>query len=159
LRWLDQSPARPPRRHGAGEMVGSAAVRLAYLHPIAMVAVLALCIFVLREGLDIRNARLMRRPHSSARHRRLAKIAVPLLVAGFGSGLLSMDLLRDKRLFHSVHAWLALGALAGFSAGGVLGLWLERRLDEPVRSLHALTASAGLLLGLAAVVAGLAILP
>jgi hypothetical protein len=134
-------------------------VRLAYLHPIAMVGVLALCVFVLRDGLDIRNRRLLRRPVSSARHRRLAKIAVPLVVAGFGSGLYSMGFLRDKTLFNSVHAWLALGALLGFSGGGALGLWLERHLDQPIRELHALTASAGLLCGLAAAIAGLAILP
>jgi uncharacterized protein DUF4079 len=131
-----------------------------YLHPIAMVAVLALGIFVLRDGLAIRDGRLMRRPVSSRRHRRVAKVVVLLAIAGFGSGLASMGWLRGKPLFGSVHAWLALGALLGFSAGGAFGLLLERRgRNLPLRGFHAVTASVGLLLGLAAAIAGLAILP
>jgi hypothetical protein len=133
---------------------------LSYLHPAAMVTVLALGLFVLRDGLRIRNGRLVRRPVGSRRHRRLAKLLVLLVVAGFGSGLYSMAGLRGKALFGSVHAWLATGALVGFSAGGAAGLWLERRMRvEPLRAVHAVTASVGLLLGLAAAVAGLAILP
>ncbi|HXX47400.1 MAG TPA: DUF4079 family protein [Myxococcota bacterium] len=132
---------------------------LAYLHPAAMVGVLALALFVLRDGLRIRRGRLTRRPVDSRRHRRLARVVVILAIAGFGSGLVSMAFLRDKPLFTSFHAWLASGALAGFSAGGSLGLALERRGRGPLRNWHALTASAGLLLGLAAAVAGFAILP
>ena len=132
---------------------------LAYLHPAAMVGVLALALFVLRDGLRIRRGRLLRRPVDSRRHRRLARVVVSLAIAGFGAGLLSMAFLRDKPLFSSFHAWLASGALAGFSAGGSLGLALERRGRAPLRNWHALTASAGLLLGLAAAVAGFAILP
>ena len=132
---------------------------LAYLHPLAMVGVLALALFVLRDGLRIRRGRLTRRPVDSRRHRRLARVVVILAIAGFGSGLVSMAFLRDKPLFTSFHAWLASGALGGFSAGGSLGLALERRGRGPLRNWHALTASAGLLLGLAAAVAGFAILP
>jgi len=123
---------------------------LVYLHPIAMVFVLALGLFVLREGLAVRDGRLTRRPRSSARHRRLGKIVVVLALAGFGAGLASMGLL---------HAWLGLGAFLGFSIGGAIGLSLERRIRALPRSIHAVTASIGLLLGLAAAVAGLAILP
>ena len=131
-----------------------------YLHPVAMVAILALVVFVLRDGLRIRNGRLVRRPVSSRRHRRVAKVAVLLAIAGFASGLYSMAGLRGKPLFGSVHAWLATGALVGFVAGGTLGLWLERNMRvEPIRAMHAVTASIGLLLGLAAAIAGLAILP
>lgn len=125
-----------------------------------MVAVLALGLFVLRDGLAIRDGRLMRRPVSSRRHRRVAKVVVVLAIAGFASGLASMGWLRGKPLFGSVHAWLALGALLGFSAGGAFGLLLERRgRSLPLRGFHAVTASVGLLLGLAAAIAGLAILP
>ena len=132
---------------------------LVYLHPIAMVFVLALGLFVLREGLAVRDGRLTRRPRSSARHRRLGKIVVVLALAGFGAGLASMGLLRGKAVFGSVHAWLGLGAFLGFSIGGAIGLSLERRIRALPRSIHAVTASIGLLLGLAAAVAGLAILP
>ena len=132
---------------------------LVYLHPVAMVAVLALGLFVLREGLRIRRGRLLRRPVDARRHRRLARVVVVCALLGFGSGLASMGWLRGKHIFDSVHAWLATGALLGFLAGGALGLVLERRGRPPTRTWHALTASAGLLLGLAAAVAGFAILP
>lgn len=132
---------------------------LVYLHPVAMVAVLALALFVFRDGLQIRRARLLRTKFDPRRHRRLARVVVVLVVTGFGVGLASMAWLRGKDAFESVHAWLATGALAGFGAGGALGLWLERRAPAPVRAWHALTASGGLLLGLAAAVAGFAILP
>ncbi|MFI5317892.1 MAG: hypothetical protein ACHQ6T_19505 [Myxococcota bacterium] len=132
---------------------------LVYLHPVAMVSVLALALFVFRDGLRIRRGRLLHRPVDARRHRRVARVVVLLAIAGFGSGLASMGWLREKAIFGSVHAWLASGALIGFSAGGSFGLWLERRGRGPIRSWHALTASAGLLLGLAAAVAGFAILP
>ena len=132
---------------------------LVYLHPVAMLAVLALGLFVLRDGLRIRRGRLLRRPVDARRHRRLARVVVVLALLGFASGLASMGWLRGKALFESVHAWLATGALVGFSAGGALGLALERRGRGPFRPWHALTASVGLLLGLAAAVAAFAILP
>lgn len=132
---------------------------LAYLHPVAMVAVLALGLFVLRDGLNIRRGRVLRRPADSRRHRRLARAFVALAVAGFGSGLASMAFLRGKPLFESVHALLAAAALAGFVVGGALGLKVERNGRSRLRGLHAITASTGLLLGLAAAVAAFAILP
>jgi hypothetical protein len=132
---------------------------LAYLHPIGMVAVLGLGLFVLRDGLNIRRGRILRLRYDSARHRRLARVFVVIAIAGFLSGLASMALLRDKPLFGSVHALLASGALAGFVIGGTLGLGLERNLRSSLRGLHAITASTGLLLGLAAAFAAFAILP
>lgn len=132
---------------------------LVYLHPLAMVAVLALALFVFRDGLHIRRGRLLRRPFDPRRHRRLARVVVVLVVLGFGAGLASMGWLRGKAMYTSVHAWLATGSLVGFTTGGALGLWLERRGRSPVRPWHALTASAGLLFGLAAAMAGFAILP
>jgi hypothetical protein len=132
---------------------------LAYLHPVAMVAVLGLGLFVLREGLNIRRGRILHRRYDSRRHRRLARIFVLIAIAGFASGLASMAFLRGKPVFDSVHAWLAAGALAGFVIGGGLGVVLERDRRSPIRGLHAITASAGLLLGLAAAAAAFAILP
>jgi hypothetical protein len=132
---------------------------LAYLHPVAMVAVLGLGLFVLREGLNIRRGRILRRPYDSRRHRRIARIFVLIAIAGFASGLGSMAFLRGKPVFDSAHAWIATGALTGFVVGGGLGLVLERNVRSPLRGLHAIAASAGLLLGLAAAFAAFAILP
>ena len=72
---------------------------LAYAHPVLMVGVLALGLLVLREGLGVRRGRIARRPADSRRHRRLARIFVLLLVAGYASGIASMAWLRDAPPF------------------------------------------------------------
>ncbi|MEE9279595.1 MAG: DUF4079 family protein [Myxococcota bacterium] len=132
---------------------------LAYLHPVAMIAILALGVAVLREGLRIRKARLAGAAVPSSRHRRLAKVLVPLAVLGFAAGPASLGWLRHKDVFESLHSFLAIGALSGLLAGGLLGLRLERREGQRLRALHSICAGIGLLIGLAAGVAGLAILP
>jgi len=132
---------------------------LAYLHPIAMVAVLGFGLIVLLEGLQIRRARILRQRYDNRRHRRFARVFVLLASAGFASGLASMAFLRGKPIFGSVHAVFTSAALCGFVIGGMLGLKLERTGRSPLRGFHAITASLGLLLGLAAFVAGFAILP
>ncbi len=132
---------------------------LAYLHPIAMVAVLGLGLVVLLEGLQIRRARVERQRYDNRRHRRFARVFVLLVGAGFAAGLASMAFLRGKPVFGSVHALLTSAALAGVVIGGSLGLKLERNLRSSLRAPHALIASGGLLLGFAALVAGFAILP
>lgn len=131
----------------------------AYLHPVAMVAILALGLLVLREGLRIRRGRLIGRPVPSRRHRQLARWLVWLVLVGFGAGLASMAWLRGKPVFGSVHFWLAGAALAGMWMGAQLGFQLEQNLRAPIRGLHALLGTVGLLFGLAAAVAGFAILP
>ena len=132
---------------------------LAYLHPVAMVAVLGLGLVVLLEGLQIRRGRVLRQRYDNRRHRRFARVFVLLAAAGFASGLASMAFLRGKPVFGSVHAIFTSAALCGFVIGGALGLKLERNLRSPIRGFHAVTASIGLLLGFAAFVAGFAILP
>jgi hypothetical protein len=132
---------------------------LAYLHPVAMLAVLGLGLVVLIEGLHIRRGRIVGQPWGSRRHRRFARIFLALVAVGFVAGLASMAFLREKPVFGSVHAALTSAALVGFAAGGYLGLRLERDLRSPLRGLHAIGASLGLLLALAAAVAGFAILP
>lgn len=132
---------------------------LAYLHPVAMLFVLGLGLVVLIEGLHIRRGRIERHAWGNRRHRRFARIFLVLVAAGFLAGLASMAFLRQKPVFGSVHAVLTSAALVGFAAGGYLGLRLERDLRSPLRSAHAITASLGLLLALAAAVAGFAILP
>ncbi len=132
---------------------------LAYLHPVAMIAVLGLGLVVLIEGLHIRRGRILRQRYDNRRHRRFARVFLVLVLAGFAAGLASMAFLRGKPVFGSVHSALTSAALVGFAIGGSLGRRLERNLRSPIRPVHAITASLGLLLALAAAVAGFAILP
>lgn len=132
---------------------------LAYLHPVLMIAVLALALFVLRDGLRIRRARLARSAFDSRRHRRLARVVVLLVVGGAAAGLVSMGWLRGRPLAESVHFPLASGAALLIVAAGGLGLWLERGAPLRARTVHALCGVLGVLLALGAAVAGMAILP
>ncbi len=132
---------------------------LAYLHPIAMVGVVGLGLLVLREGLRLRRARLRRRPVSSRAHRRLAKPFVALLLLGYGAGLVSMSVLRGRPLLESFHSLLTSGVLVCAVAAGILGLRLERRPAVTPRTAHVAAGSLGLLLALAAAIAGFSILP
>ena len=124
-----------------------------------MFTVLGFGLIVLFEGLNVRRARVLRQPYDSRRHRRFARVFVLLAGAGFASGLASMAFLRGKPVFGSVHSLLTSAALCGFVIGGALGSKLERNLRSSLRAPHALIASAGLLFGLAALVAGFASLP
>ena len=133
---------------------------LVWVHPLLMSALLATALLVLREGLAIRRGRIAARRVDSRRHRRLGRLAVPLLVAGFATGIASMAWLRPgEPLAESVHFRLAVPAILGLCAGGWLGLRLEKGADLRVRRLHAWLGALGLLLGLATGAAGMAILP
>jgi hypothetical protein len=132
---------------------------LAYAHPLAMTAVLALGLWVLREGLRLRHARLLERPSDSARHSRLARLFVPLVLLGYGTGLLSMAFLRRDPVFDSVHALLTSGATAAFVCAYFLGRRLEANPSGVIRTAHLVCGAGGLLVSLAAAIAGIAILP
>jgi hypothetical protein len=136
---------------------------LAYVHPAAMLVLLVLAVWVLRLGLGVRRARLSGRRADSARHRAVARWVVPLLVVGWGAGLGSILWLRGLAPFESVHFPLATAAVLGMAAAGVLGFVLERRIRPAAlpaaRRAHALLGAGGLLLALAAAIAGMAILP
>jgi hypothetical protein len=132
---------------------------LAYVHPLLMAASLLLAVQVLRLGLRLRSARLARRATDPARHVALARWVVPLVVFGWTAGLASMAWLRERPLLESAHFPLASAAALGIGAAGCVGLALERGRALGARSAHALLGAGGLLLGLAAAVAGMAILP
>ena len=132
---------------------------LAFAHPAGMIVVIVLALFVLREGLRIRQHRLRRRPFDASRHRRLARWLVAAVLLGALAGLGSMAWLREKPLAESVHFPLAAAAALGISAAGGLGLLLERGASLQVRTVHALCGGIGVLLALDAAVAGMAILP
>jgi hypothetical protein len=133
---------------------------LAWAHPVAMLAVLALGLWVLREGLRVRRARLRGRPVDAARHRRLGRWFVPLAAAGFLAGLGSAVGLRpDLGAYGSLHAWVMTGAVAGLLGAGGLGLRLERGARLAARRAHLICGAGGLLAALGGAVAGFAILP
>jgi hypothetical protein len=133
---------------------------LAYLHPAAMVAVIALGLAAAREGLVIRRHRLRRTRHDRARHLRLARWFVALAGLGYLSGLASMVWLRDQAPWQSAHGALTSASLAALACAALLGLRLERRAAPPaLRAVHLAAGALGLLLALAAAIAGFAILP
>lgn len=134
-----------------------------YLHPAAMLCVLGLGAWVLREGLRLRRARLAGRTGrtrtETRAHTRIARPFVLLILVGYASGLSSMWWLRPEEPMESVHFWLASAATLGFTAAGALGLWLERHASADARAVHLACGGAGLLLALGAVFAAFAILP
>jgi len=131
----------------------------AYVHPLTMIGVLALGLAVLREGFKLRRLRQSGHGRSSARHRRLAKLFVPFMGAGYVFGLVSLGLLRDQPLFQSLHWPLATVALIALAGAGSLGLALERGRSLDQRDAHALLGAAGVLFALFAAAAGVSILP
>jgi hypothetical protein len=124
-----------------------------------MIGVLALALFVLREGLRVRRGRLLGNPFDSSRHQRWARILVVLVALGFALGLASLGLLRGRPVGESVHFPLALASGVGITLAGALGSWLARGASTRVRAIHAACGAAGTLLGIAAAIAGLALLP
>jgi hypothetical protein len=124
-----------------------------------MVAILALGVVVLREGLRARRARLRGRSFDSRRHRLLGRAFVALALVGLASGLGSAIGLRDMEAMGSLHAWIAASAVAGFVGAAGIGLRLEQHPGSSLRGLHVLLGAGGLLVALGGAVAGFAILP
>jgi hypothetical protein len=122
---------------------------------------LLLAAIALRAGLALRRARRglsNRDPGQRARHLRVSKPAVLLLLAGFGGGPLSMALLRGERPFGTAHAWIGLTTAALFLATALLGRRLERGRSRAFDA-HALAGVLALLLAALAAVAGFVLLP
>jgi hypothetical protein len=140
--------------------VRSRAVKsLVWAHPLAMIAVLALGLWVLREGVRIRASRLRGRAYDSRAHRRWARWLVALALTGGVAGLASAVALRGMEPLRSAHAWFVVPALCALALAGGLGLRLERRGSLAVRRTHLVAGAVGLLLALAGAFAGFAILP
>ncbi len=126
-----------------------------------MIAAIGMCLLALRIGLSLRRARLARRPPSHgarARHLRIAKPAVVLVLVGFALGPLSVALLRDWTPMSSFHALLGGIAAVLFAGAGLQGRRLERG-DRDARNLHALLGGAAVSIALAAAIAGFVLLP
>jgi hypothetical protein len=132
---------------------------LPYLHPIAMAPLIVFGVIVLREGLQLRDARIRRRRRDSSRHRQLAKLFVPLMVAGYASGVVSMYFTRDEPLLDSVHWWFGTGVLAAGLGAAFFGLAMERGRALERRSAHALLGASSILLAVGSSLAGMSLLP
>jgi hypothetical protein len=132
---------------------------IVYLHPIGMLAVIALGFAVLRDGLRIRDARMRRRPFDSRRHRRLAKLFVVLMAIGWAAGVSSMVLLRNQPMFASIHWPFGSSALALIGVAGAIGLQMERGRWLDRRVAHVAFGACGMLFAVGAAVAGMSILP
>lgn len=134
---------------------------LAYLHPAWMVLSLGLAGLALRSGLRMRSARLRgaRRPRGAyRRHLRLARPAVPMLLAGFAAGPASAFWLRGLGPFGTAHGWVGLVAITLLVATGVQGWRLQHGRTRAV-DVHALLAMLSVLASAAAVGTGFVLLP
>lgn len=125
---------------------------------------LALAGLALRAGLRMRRLRTRgAKPERAllAAHLRVARPAVPLLLAGFLGGPLSALFLRDWTPFGTFHAWLGLVAAVLFAGAGWLGLRMQRgrlRRDRGA-NLHGLLGALAMLFGSVAAAAGMVLLP
>lgn len=129
-----------------------------------MVVALLLSLLALRVGLAMRGRRqrgMPPRPGLLARHLRLARPAVVLLLAGFLGGPVSAWWLRGWTPFGSLHAWLGVLAAGLFATAGWLGLRLQHGRLSRARgaNLHGLLGTLGMLVGAAAAAAGMVLLP
>ena len=137
------------------------ALYLAYLHPLWMLASLALALATLRRGLALRRARKRgqrRTADAYRRHLRLAKPTLVLLAVGYAGGIASSVLLRGWDAFGTVHSLVASAALAVLLATGTLGWRLEHGRSRAVEW-HARLAALAVLLAAAAIGTGLVLLP
>lgn len=134
---------------------------LAWIHPALMVLALSLAAGAARTGLHLRRSRLgfeRRRAGARARHLRLARTAVALVLLGAAGGGASMVWLRGRELLDTFHGFAGLTAAALFA----LAAWLGRRLaggHAPSRGPHAASALLALLAAAAAAVSGFVLLP
>ena len=134
---------------------------LAYLHPLWMIASLALTLVTLRAGLVLRRARRRGQRRSGEayrRHLRLAKPALALLALGFAGGIASSVGLRGWQALDSGHGLVACAALAALLGTGALGWRLEHGRSRAVEW-HARLAALAVLLAAAALGTGLVLLP
>jgi hypothetical protein len=134
---------------------------LAYVHPVWMLATIALALITLRAGLELRGARRRGQRRSAASYRAHLKLAKPtllLLGVGFLAGVASSVGLRGWSAFASAHGLVALSALGLFAATGILGHRLERGISRSP-DLHGILALLSILAATAAFGTGFILLP
>jgi hypothetical protein len=126
-----------------------------------MVASLVLTGLALRAGLRLRQARRGQGPGAArarARHLRVAKPAVVVVLAGFVAGPLSMFFLRGRTPFATLHALLGSFAAGLFLAAAVLGHRIEEGASRAA-DVHGMLGLAAFLAAAGAAIAGFVLLP
>ena len=134
---------------------------LAFVHPVWMLASLALAVATARLGLEIRRRRAAGRPVGGVlreRHLRFGRGAVALVLVGFGLGALSMVVLRDRAAFDSFHGILGIVVCGLFAWTGHSGRALAGG-DASSRGLHRGLAAASIGAALLSAIAGFVLLP
>ena len=126
-----------------------------------MLVAIALAVWTLRAGVEVRRAR--RRGHGPIpelrrAHLRLARPAVWAIGLGFLAGPLSMWLLRGRSPFDPLHALIGGVVVFLFAATAVLGRRVERG-ELSVAALHGRLGLAAVIAAGAATVAGFVLLP
>ena len=134
---------------------------LAFVHPIWMVAGLAMALATARFGLEIRRRRVRGEPIGRAlreRHLRFGRRTLALILVGFGMGPPSMAYLRDRPLLDSFHGVLGIIVLGLFLWVGWSGRSLARGQAQ-ARDVHRIAAASAIGGALLAAVAGFGLLP
>lgn len=139
---------------------------LAYLHPALQVFAIIVAMATLRLGLVLKKdrsgrRRLRNRRMIYQRHTLLGLIAVGFLTGGYGLGLLSMPLLRDRAPFRSAHFFFATIALPLLLGGAYTGWRLKQGTLKyaDVRDIHGFLVYLGLFISLGVAVMGFILLP
>jgi hypothetical protein len=139
---------------------------LAYLHPVLQVFVIIVAIATLRLGVVLKKdrygqRRLRNRRTIYQRHTLLGLISIGCLTGGYGLGLLSMPLLRDRAPFRSAHFFFATIALLLLLGGAYAGWRLKQGTLKyaDVRDIHGFLVYLGLFISLGVAVMGFILLP
>ncbi len=134
---------------------------LAHVHPVWMLASIALSVATLRAGLRLRAARrrgLRRSADHYRGHLRLAKLTIVMLWLGFAAGLASSVFLRGWDALGTAHGFVGSTALALFTATAILGRRLERGTARDPE-IHGWSGLLSVLAAAAAFGTGLVLLP
>jgi len=126
-----------------------------------MIVSIALAGLALRSGLELRRRRAARGTglrELRDTHLRRAKIAMPLLLAGFLLGPAAAVFARDMQPFRTLHAWVGAATIALFVAAAVTGHRLEEGA-QAARTPHLRLALGALLASAIAFATGFVLLP
>ena len=139
---------------------------LAYVHPTLQVLLLLMALATLRLGLALKNhrlrqRRLQNRPALFRRHVQLGLSFVACLSIGYGLGVISMPLFRNRAPFRSAHFFFATLALLLFLGGGYAGWRLKQGTKKyaDVRDIHGFMVYLGFFISLGVAVMGFILLP
>jgi len=139
---------------------------LAYLHPALQAFAIVVAMATLRLGLILKKdrsgrRRLRNRRTIYQRHTLLGLVALGCLSGGYGLGLLSMPLLRDRAPFRSAHFFFATIALLLLLGGAYTGWRLKQGTPKyaDVRDIHGFLVYLGLFISLGVAVMGFILLP